>query len=292
MYQRSITHNNRALFIFAIDCSTSMREMTRLNTIILSKAKAAALICNYFIDELLERARRNGVIRNYYDIAVIGYSGDDSFSMLTCADSELVSIERLAGHCPPLNTIHLEQQLPTGHTTSVPFMLHEWITPMHENSTPMYAAMTHIYDLVKQWCKEPDNRESFPPIVINISDGDCSDSEDSFLLDITDKIKATATEDGNTLIINIHLASVRSNTPSIVFPGEKSFKSNDHNCMLLYEMSSTIPQELETTIAALFNKNEKGPYRGVAYNSIACDILSIMNIGTRSINQTSRYNSI
>lgn len=48
-----------------------------LNNKVMRKAEAVAIVCNYIIDELLERATRRSEVRNYYDISVIGYQQHD-----------------------------------------------------------------------------------------------------------------------------------------------------------------------------------------------------------------------
>ena len=77
MYTQSITRNHRTAFILAIDCSGSMAESILFRGRRLNKAEAVAGITNDLLFELVERARRSDGIRDYYDIAVIGYSGDD-----------------------------------------------------------------------------------------------------------------------------------------------------------------------------------------------------------------------
>ncbi len=89
MYSKPITHLNRGAIVIAVDCSMSMQEHTFLNNISMSKIEAVAVVCNYLIDELLERATRHGEVRNYYDIAVLGYSGDEIQSLLPTTSTNI-----------------------------------------------------------------------------------------------------------------------------------------------------------------------------------------------------------
>jgi len=77
MYTQSITRNHRTAFILAIDGSGSMAESILFRGRCMTKAEAVATITNDLLFELVERARRSDGVRDYYDIAVIGYSGDD-----------------------------------------------------------------------------------------------------------------------------------------------------------------------------------------------------------------------
>lgn len=74
MYIQSITRTHRTAFIFVIDGSGSMAEKIRFRGRLMTKADAVATITNGMLFELIERARRSDGVRDYYDIAVLGYS--------------------------------------------------------------------------------------------------------------------------------------------------------------------------------------------------------------------------
>ena len=74
MYTQSITRTHRTAIILAIDGSGSMAEKIRFRNRQMTKAEAVATITNGMLFELIERARRSDGVRDYYDIAVIGYS--------------------------------------------------------------------------------------------------------------------------------------------------------------------------------------------------------------------------
>ena len=76
MYTQEITRTHRTAFVIAIDQSSSMQESVVVNSRRMTKAEAVAAITNRLIDELVMRARRDDGIRNYYDIAVIGYGNE------------------------------------------------------------------------------------------------------------------------------------------------------------------------------------------------------------------------
>ena len=75
-YTQSITRRHRTAFVLAIDQSGSMVEELEFRGRRTSKAAAVAEVANSLLSELLLRATREGEVRDYYDIAVVGYSGE------------------------------------------------------------------------------------------------------------------------------------------------------------------------------------------------------------------------
>ena len=95
MYTQSITRSHRTAFILAIDQSGSMAEKLLFRGRQTTKAEAVAEVTNRLLFELIERARRSDEVRDYYDIAVLGYSGDGIVSLLNDPEP-LVPVSRLA----------------------------------------------------------------------------------------------------------------------------------------------------------------------------------------------------
>ena len=118
MYTQSITRSHRTAFILAIDQSGSMAEKLLFRGRQTTKAEAVAEVTNRLLFELIERARRSDEVRDYYDIAVIGYSGDDEVYSLLPGGRELISVAELAAGEPPIKTEVIEYRLPDG---SMPF---------------------------------------------------------------------------------------------------------------------------------------------------------------------------
>lgn len=285
MYQQHVTHRNRTAIILIIDGSVSMKGRMRINNQPMPMSEAAAMVANFIIDELVERARRKKEVRNYYDIAAIGYSGDGVESLLPGDGDGLVSVERLAEYTPQPKIYVVEQKTPEGVPVYAHFHLHSWVEPKAKGCTPMYDALVTVKDMVERWCDNPDNRDSFPPLVLHISNGDCSDASEEELLDIAKRITDTHTNDGNTLFVNLYLSPTNEdNDFSLIFPSEAVFHSNDPDRVILFKMSSVIPKSLEPAIYDMLHQRYRGPYRAVAFNTSVCEILSIINIGSSSVN--------
>lgn len=66
----------------------------------------------------------------------------------------------------------------------------------------MCSALSHAKTIVYNWLtKHPG---CYPPIVINISDGESTDGN---VLPIAEQLKDMSSEDGNVLLFNLHLSS-------------------------------------------------------------------------------------
>ena len=243
----------------------------------MSKAEAVALACNFLVDEFLALATRHDGVRNYYDIAILSYSGHGIKSMLS--GDGFVSITELAKDIPPLRHYSFEQRRPDGGTTYASFDLHSWVHPTAYGDTPMHEALSRVYDMIDEWCHDERNRDSFPPLVFHISDGECTDADPHTLISLAERIMACSTNDGNTLIFNIHLTTDSEQRP-LSFPSEHSIKTSLRHQYLLYRMSSILPERMERMIN---NKRDIAPYRCVAINASFSELMMMLNIGSESV---------
>lgn len=276
MYQHSITRTSHSAIVIAIDCSISMQEWTTFYRTRMRKMEVASLIANFAIDELVTRSTRAGDIRNYYDIAVFQYSGDGIEPVIASEDNNMVNISTLQDRMPLPVCYNIRQE----NDNIIPISLNGWTTPKASGTAPMYEALAHIKNLVSKWCSDTFNRNSFPPIVINITDGCCSDAEDAELLDIASEIKSIGTYDGTALLLNVYLANEADYSEQIQFPLVCDNFSEDHDCQLLYNMSSILPDELEVLIRDVYGYEVKREYKCFARNASICDILTLVDIGT------------
>lgn len=283
MYSQSITHIHRTAFIIAVDCSLSMMGLTRLNGRVMCKADAVAVICNFIIDELIERCTRLDEIRNYFDIAVVGYNYDDIIPIIPKQADKLIAIDQLAATAPEIKRRALGDAK-DNNGIEAEQMLREWVSPIAEGPTPMHTALTYIYTLLDKWSSRPENRESFPPIVFNITDGKANDATPAELISIARDITSTGTNQGNTLLINIELGN-SDNGKGVIFPADNdtNFEFTSQYQMTLFQMSSLMPESMEQIIREVTTASAEAPYRGIALNVTPSELFNILNIGTESI---------
>ena len=281
-YTQSITRRHRTAFVLAIDQSGSMVEELEFRGRRLSKAAAVAEVTNSLLSELLLRATREGEVRDYYDIAVVGYSGAGVHSLLS-ADETFVPITALEGAARNIRRSSVERRLPDGQPAFNEVTVREWIAPAASGQTPMYEALLYVHDLVEAWCRHEEHRESFPPSVFNITDGEASDSDEEELSQIAGRIRSLGTDDGQALLVNIHLASGNA-AQGRIFLTEEEAAYNNRYARLLYDLSSPMPPLFEEAIRSLRGDNALPPFRGMCYNASITELLSILNVGSISVN--------
>ena len=280
MYSQEITRRHRAAFVLMLDRSASMQGRVRFGRMITTKAEAVAMTANMLITELLDRCRRTDALRNYFDVAVVGYGNDKVENLLS--EDGFVSVEALSRRTPRMGRLAVEEDLADGTAAIIEHSRPCWVEAAAEGTTPMYEAMMRVRDMVEQWCAKPENRESFPPIVINITDGEPTDCDDNELRDITAQVRRIATEDGQVLLLNVHICTDWT-LPSIIFPMPDELTGAGRQARTLAECSSVMPTAFDDVVAEMKGMGAVPPFYGMGYNASVIELLSIINIGSRSI---------
>jgi hypothetical protein len=148
----------------------------------------------------------------------------------------------------------------------------------------MYKMIVHVSDMVAAWCDEKSHRESFPPIVFNITDGEASDGDYEMLRRAARRLKQTGTNDGNTLFVNIHISS-NTLRPPVIFPTEQELQETDRHAQILKDMSSVMPesflsQVMECRYEGYSTINDT--HYAMSYNASITELVAMLTIGTRS----------
>jgi hypothetical protein len=237
MYNAPITRLHPTAFVVLIDRSGSMKERITFAGTEMTKARAVSLVANSFIDELMFRARREGGVRDYYDMAVIGYSGDGVRSLIS-PDGDFTTPSRLASTRVKRETISRERVLPSGRSVVAVTEHNLWVDEKAAGITPMCGALRAAQSLTEWWCAH--NKANYPPTVINITDGETTDGNEGTIREIAEKIRATATSDGQTLLMNIHLARRDEEWPAVMFPSSVDQLPNHRYAQMLWDISSTM----------------------------------------------------
>jgi hypothetical protein len=150
-----------------------------------------------------------------------------------------------------------------------------WFDSYWKGATPMCAALHEATRIVDTWCQE--HPKGFPPIVINITDGEATDGD---LVAEARKLTAVSGEDGSVLLFNIHLSSTAG--PSIELPGNAS-KLPDQHAKALFEASSTLTPFMvarATELGLPAGENS----RGFIFNAQPLHVIHFLDIGTRPAN--------
>ncbi|WP_418991609.1 VWA domain-containing protein [Alistipes sp.] len=282
MYTHSITRAHRTAFALVIDGSGSMAEQIRYRGQLTTKAEAVAAITNDLLFELIERARRSDGVRDYYDIAVMGYSGDDEVRSLLPFGQRFIPVTELAAQPMPMRTTLQEFRQPDGSVTQREMPAPAWIEPCAAGQTPMCEALRQVRDLLTVWTEKRANTDSFPPVVFNITDGEATDCDAEELRTVSEQIRSLRTTDGNVLLINIHIAADETGR-TVFFPTEEEAATCPNRyAALLYDCSSRMPEVFEQAIRAAKGPGAMPPFRGMSFNASAAELVAMLNIGSIS----------
>lgn len=285
-YTATITRQTPSAFIFLIDISGSMEDGVIFNGETMTKAKALARSLNSVLTELLIRCKRQEGYRDYFDIAVIGYGGDDARSLLPEGGHHKIfrKPSELANSKTSITKIFKDRELPAGKVITTVSEIRNWITPIALGKTPMFAGLKMAHDLAKEWIDNHKGLDCFPPIIINITDGEATDAHANDLINISNNIKSLETEDGNVLLINIYLSS-DSSLEGVLFPISPDDLPEKPYAKLLFNMSSQMPEIYHGEITDITKRSNVEGSRGMSYNSSIGDIVYMLNIGSVSVNR-------
>ena len=154
-YTALITRKTPTAFIFLIDHSLSMQQMTTLYGERMTMAEAAARIVNNQINELVYRCVKMGETRHYYDIAVVGY-GVKAYSgwQGELEGMDFVSPEELNKH--PFTKILVRKETRTRRGVKINELeQRQWVSARHDGSWTHYH---EAFGYAKRLLDGTDNR--------------------------------------------------------------------------------------------------------------------------------------
>lgn len=283
-HNQSLSTLNPGLIAITLDTSDSMSASFggKLGGI---KCAECAKAVNRVLRELGIRCTAtddegNSYVRNRCEVCIVGYG-----STVTNAfggnlkSKKFVTMEELIENCLEIETVKVKVSDGAGSLIEVDDEFPIWIKPVASGGTPMGEAFEQAYDLISEWVVQ--HPESFPPIVINITDGEPNDM--ALAKRNALKLMNVGTKDGGTLIFNIHISSGRA--AQVILPSDVSQLPNgDANAQFLFEISSTLP-EIMLAQAKSEGYDVKYGARGFAYNADAETMISILNIGSKDRGQ-------
>ncbi len=283
-YTQEISRATPACFLFLIDQSLSMEE--RIAGDGPPKCEQLASAINYWINAMIIKATGDAGIKDWMEIAVIGYTTDDAGNPIigSALGGELaepsrdsfVPISQFQQH--PLRVVQKTQQIvdtETSEIMEVPVDVTEWIDPVAAKGTPMCFALHTAYGMLDRWISTGSHNECFPPIVIHITDGETSDEGNPE--EYAESVRSLATQHGNVLVFNCHLSAQAAD--KILFPGNVEMMP-DNFAKTLYRMSSVLPApmvRLATTEGFKLETNA----RGFIFNADTVSLLQFLDMGTR-----------
>lgn len=280
MYTQEITRRHRAAIVIAIDQSSSMSGTITIGGKKMSKSEMVSVVTGSLLDELILRAHRDNGYRHYYDIAIVGYSKNQVYSLLG-DELAFYPITALVGRSVRRMPYTFNCNTMSAGRCSFCEDVSMWVEPRAEGSTPMYKMINCVTELVSEWCSREENSDNFPPLVFNITDGEASDADFDMLRSAALRLKKTGTQDGNTLFMNVHISS-DINHSSVLFPNIDEVPLSVRCAHLLMDMSSMIPEQLNNYACMCRSSYAPPPYIAMSYNSLISELVAVLNIGSRS----------
>jgi hypothetical protein len=278
-YQAEISRANPTCFLFLVDQSGSMAERWGGDTG-RTKAQGVADAINRLVETLVMRCSKGDHIADRYYIGAIGYGGEVSlgFPIAPLAGSILQPVSVIAA-----NPLRIEERIRrsddgTGRLLEQRVRLPLWLEPKASGKTPMCEAFRAAYQVVCGFVAQ--NPACFPPIVINITDGMATDGDGAHLLQTVAALQAVASQDGNVLLLNVHISS-RGERP-VLFPIDESCLADDI-ARLLFRMSSRLPPAMLRQAQVLEESVPDGA-AGFAFNADLASVIMFLDIGTRGDN--------
>jgi hypothetical protein len=278
MYRQTFSRSTPGCIVFLIDRSDSMQAPWAGSNLTLAEGAARAI--NKILLELCVKSTKEqgGALRNYFYVGINGYGlcpssgfeGVESALPAELATRGIVPLPELADQ--PIAV----REEPSVDAMSVRSKVPVWIEAHHGFRTPMCQAIATTGAQVFDWAHAFPH--SFPPIVINITDGMVTDSplNGADLATWSERLTSIETADGKALLLNIFLSSAKQ--PGVWFPREGGGLPDPGPT--LFGISSPLPQPLIDNARAAHIDIVPGA-RGFVFNADLAMLVKFLEIGTR-----------
>jgi uncharacterized protein YegL len=232
MYEQRVHRNNPGLFLILLDQSGSMSDPYGKST----KKEFAAEVINNCIYEIIDQCKKEGKTLRRCQIGVCGYGDQVKWKLAGWVDEIESKHEVVAKDEEKVDA--------EGNRFLQPIQKAIWIKPEAAGGTPMNHAFHLASELIRAvWL--PNCPDSFPPVVINITDGEPSDAPAArkAAKELTD----LKTSDGNVLLFNVHIS--KSLGMELCFPDSLPAGA-DAFVKFIYEISSKVPDTMRARAEA------------------------------------------
>ena len=278
-YTQEINRQRKALFVFLLDQSLSMDEPIANSGE--RKIEALCSAMNSWLQNLAIACSKAEGFKDWFDISIIGYGSDEQANPLigpamigSLSGKEVVTIAEIAENPARIDTVTaFMPDDATGELLEVPQQKPIWIDPVLQGATPICSAIVKACEILDGWiAHHPD---SFPPIVINITDGESSEGDP---IPYADTLKQRETSDGNVLFFNCCVSSIAADP--FLFRGNGELMP-DQFSRQLFQMSSVLPDAIREKARAQGQELEPNA-RGMAYNADMVSLIKFLDMGTRA----------
>jgi hypothetical protein len=275
-YQAEISRTNPSCFLFLIDQSGSMADNFGGGESGKKKADGVSDAINRLLQNLVIKCAKSEGVRDYYNVGVIGYGarvGSGFSGNLSTAN--LSPISMIANSPSRIEERTKKVDDGAGGLIDQTIKFPIWFDPIANGGTPMCQALSEAKTILQEWLSQHPG--CFPPIVINITDGEATDGNPT---DAANAIKELSSSDGNVLLFNVHLSAQKSSP--IEFP-DNDGGLPDEFAKLLFQMSSSLPTHIQNA-AKQEGYQVSEASRGFVFNADIVSVIRFLDIGTRPSN--------
>lgn len=274
-YSAAIDRQNPTCFVFIVDQSGSMGDSLDGSESAKKKADSVADAINNLLRELTVRCAKAEGVRDYFHISAIGYGATvgPAFSG-PLSGKEIVPISQVAENPARVDQRTRQVENGVGGLVNENIKFPVWFEPVANNGTPMCKAFKMATSVVQSFVSKYPN--SFPPIVIHLTDGESTDGDPTGAMR---ELTSISTSDGNVLLFNCHISSSTAN--QIKFP-QSSIGLPDMYARMLFDNSSELtPKMIES--AKNFSFDLPLGSKCFVFNADSVLIIQVLEIGTRSV---------
>lgn len=284
MYARQWGSPHPGCLIILLDQSGSMADPFPASKIGAGKRKCdmVATILNNFLHNFIEKntvVRKNGQpeVRPRADVAVLGYEGTTVRSAFAAplGNQDFVSLPDLSANPIDIEKRKMKQVDDTGQIYEIPVLFPIWVKPTVGLGTPMCAALERAKALATQWISDPKHAENYPPVVINVTDGMCTDGDPT---SIAQELCQLKTADGNVLLYNVHITDLDEKTKE--FPLSETDLPDNSYAKQLFKISSIVPETSRTLLNQQSSNVISENAHGMIFNGDAESVQKMFILGT------------
>ncbi len=276
-YTAEVSRLNPSCLLFLIDQSGSMADPAGRGDGVKRKADAVADSINRLLQNTVIKCAKAEGVRDYYHVGVLGCGNNTVHIGFEgkLQGQDLVRISEVA-----MSPARIEERIRrtddgNGGIIEQKVKFPVWFDPVAVGGTPMCKALADARRIIKDFLE--DHRNCFPPIVINITDGESTDGDPS---SAAQELTSLASSDGNVLFFNLHLSG--GNSSPLEFPDAEDSLPNDFS-KLLFKASSPLPQYMQS-IALQEGFPINPGARGFVFNADIVSLIRFLDIGTRPSN--------
>lgn len=255
-YTQTVTRAKPVLIACGSDRSRSTGDRWSANQDV-TIAEAIATAINTALHELMVRCASGGEIRDYCNVALVGYGNDEVQDLLP---------ESLQGRgWASLSQLNDAVESEDGQPPV-------FIEPEFDGNTPMAEFIDHMFNLVRRYVElHPD---CYPPLVMNATDSEFTTESP---VEKIRRLTGLATSDGNVQYWHIHVSP--SNADAVLFPSSLEELPDDPHARALFECCSPLPPHL-LEVARRYEPRVRDGARGFALNADLTMILRALTTGT------------